>query len=786
MTTFVKQQKILDARKLRHETGPIPDPNDENYVFTQEEVELHEIMRKKEKRALRDFDISLLSDMGCWGLENALPNDLSCPIHPVYRKLRWVDKQAKDVKIGDGVLGDWSIDNPVVWDTLVPCLRLATMMLTNMKLFPYIEALMFSKWEVIEGDQLYKATPAQQKYGVHWIRLNNDSGPLSEERWERCLRNLATYRTKWEFALAPTLSNKWRGYTMATRPGYCSKDEPNLESFILLYLVEPLINGGLVESEKLAQQFSVAKTHAVTRSVMFFNPDFKRLTPDYPNEFDGEDPEPFTSAALSQWLTDVALQIFENEEVGEAGWTWENQFFGGVLEPLFTIDDSEFQRAADQKIFSLNYPFLGAVCRTFPSYAYYHGLKANIAKLKTNKYDDGAKLYEYPISSVYFENLGQEQFWNACVRSLGRLALNIPKIYGLEAERRNGGSYHLGYVRGPDFQRELGEIDPGSYELPPPPLPGTYVEQWQLRESRLRQMSVIKIALRGQRKFRKGAGEDQVNLEKAISAFRAKRFTEADECLYNVKKIGFPSLKLPCLLLYSLLPESYEAPGAQKSVKALFERANALFEQGNSKYKPTIMEKIYSEIGEILTICGAMSQEDQKAVDFRARVKRRMRRLKFPTLRTKPEESESGNEGYDEGGDKSSQNPPERSLPQEPKEEGIGEMEGSRGGVGETKSRQGTGKQRSSATPGRTQKPPRRSQNPSKMTDPTSDIPKIKRPGVSSSEKTGESSSKRGGESSEKVGGKKRNKCDQMVKTVEGLPLALTVGKRPKKPPGET
>ncbi|CAG8977055.1 hypothetical protein HYALB_00005763 [Hymenoscyphus albidus] len=205
-------------------------------------------------------------------------------------------------------------------------------------------------------------------------------------------------------------------------------------------------------------------------------------------------------------------------------------------------------------------------------------------------------------------------------------------------------------------------------------------------------MSVIRIALRGQRKFRKGAGEDQANLDKAISAFRTNNFTEADECLYNVKKKDFPSLKLPCLLLCSLLPESYEAPGAQGSVKALFERANVLFAQGNSKYKPTIMEKIYSEIGEILAICGATTQEDQKAVDFRARVKRCMRKLKFPTLRTKPEDSESGNEGYDEGGDKSSRNPPEKSLPQDPKEEGIGEKEGSRGRVGKTKSQQGTGK----------------------------------------------------------------------------------------------
>lgn len=98
---------------------------------------MYELIRKKELGALHGFTIAELEDVGCWGHKNALPTDLSCPIHRFYEKTRWRDNEKEvEIDIGDGVPGKWSIENPVVWNALVPCLRLATQILCNMKLFP--------------------------------------------------------------------------------------------------------------------------------------------------------------------------------------------------------------------------------------------------------------------------------------------------------------------------------------------------------------------------------------------------------------------------------------------------------------------------------------------------------------------------------------------------------------------------------------------------------------------------------------------------------------------------
>lgn len=113
-------------------------PSDENVNFTKEDEELYQKITESEQRELSGVTIAQLEDIGCWGHKDALPSDLNCPIHPMHRKDRWRNierifgpegnkKFITEIDIGDGIEGEWTVDNPVVWNALEPCLRLATL-----------------------------------------------------------------------------------------------------------------------------------------------------------------------------------------------------------------------------------------------------------------------------------------------------------------------------------------------------------------------------------------------------------------------------------------------------------------------------------------------------------------------------------------------------------------------------------------------------------------------------------------------------------------------------------
>lgn len=97
------------------------------------------MMEISQRERLNNFIVNELQDSGCWDKPNAKVGDLSGPIHPLYRKKRWGKVLARDPgqAIGYGVPGNWSADNPRVWDALQPVLQLATKIISNIHLWPW-------------------------------------------------------------------------------------------------------------------------------------------------------------------------------------------------------------------------------------------------------------------------------------------------------------------------------------------------------------------------------------------------------------------------------------------------------------------------------------------------------------------------------------------------------------------------------------------------------------------------------------------------------------------------
>ncbi|CAG8973615.1 hypothetical protein HYALB_00009767 [Hymenoscyphus albidus] len=245
-----------------------------------------------------------------------------------------------------------------------------------------------------------------------------------------------------------------------------------------------------------------------------------------------------------------------------------------------------------------------------------------------------------------------EAFWTH-VTKLGRDALKIPKIYGLQDEKESD----LRLIRGEDCDR-----DPASFEFPPPPLFNDEVEKWKFDQSQLVKKYSITTALREQRRTRRETGENQKSLEKAISAYRLGYLNVAKDLLDEIREFTL-ALDFPVLLLYSLLPDTFISE-SRDVVKLRFQEINEKYERGIPDYSPRVMENLYSLVASILIVYGVMKSEDMKAADFRARVKRSITALVFPYQGSKTgSQSSSGARGEKRQGDNvdSGKQPPTKS-----------------------------------------------------------------------------------------------------------------------------
>jgi len=86
----------------------------------------HEVLQRQNLTWFTSWE---LRDNGCWIDEDVKLSDLSCPIHPIFARKNWLSGGA--IPVGGGHSGIYEARNPIVWETLQPALRLATLLLNH-------------------------------------------------------------------------------------------------------------------------------------------------------------------------------------------------------------------------------------------------------------------------------------------------------------------------------------------------------------------------------------------------------------------------------------------------------------------------------------------------------------------------------------------------------------------------------------------------------------------------------------------------------------------------------
>ncbi len=96
---------------------------------------LYEAERIYQKMKLAGYTSSLLHAMGALEKPNVKTPNLANELHPLFDKPMWAPEGT--VQIEGGLRGDYAAYNDVVWNAMLPSLRLASKILENVHCWPW-------------------------------------------------------------------------------------------------------------------------------------------------------------------------------------------------------------------------------------------------------------------------------------------------------------------------------------------------------------------------------------------------------------------------------------------------------------------------------------------------------------------------------------------------------------------------------------------------------------------------------------------------------------------------
>ncbi|KAE9382196.1 hypothetical protein N431DRAFT_458734 [Stipitochalara longipes BDJ] len=274
MTTIPEETSIALCHGSRNPI-PIPDPN---RPFTTEElhrIKLHEIYQRT---VLRGFTIQELELCGAWTKNDAIPSDLKTPIHPEYERKVWF---AGTEVIEGGISGTWDVTkNEELWIALKPSLRLATLMITQAGLLPWLDALIVNKWQVVPASDLQDGCPPESgscnAYSIH-----TRSPGLVSKSAESIRSTIDQLQGRLSIRISPSLNSGRRGFVWTVHRRQFLQDDPTVD----------------IAHETI---------HALGAC----------------------------SASLKSIPFDSAEPFFEADAMTELGRSWEKFMFGGMIAPL--------------------------------------------------------------------------------------------------------------------------------------------------------------------------------------------------------------------------------------------------------------------------------------------------------------------------------------------------------------------------------------------------------------------------------------------------------------------
>ncbi|KAN0121736.1 hypothetical protein V8E51_000062 [Hyaloscypha variabilis] len=520
------------ALALRHGTKdpiPVPDPN---RPFTVEELHRIELHKAYQRTLLNGFTIQEVDVCGAWSIGDAKPSDLTLPFHPIYDRKAWF--VGKTAKLDPFYTQIWDVKKEEeLWNVLKPSLRLATLMLTTAGLSPWLDALMDNQWQVVPASDVKDGCPTDS--GVYnTYSIHTRSPIVASQSTKKVQDSIENLQGNLRIEISPTLRSKnnfaWAYHRQ--RSVLVDKKKKYAGSTITLSLemILPLKKTDLSVSERIVQQFGVAKTiaHETIHALGAYAK--------------SRQPIPFESAE----------PFFEDDVLCELGRSWETFMFGGATCPL--RNDAELHR-----------PYLAHGLEEWPNWNVYQNGCFNLGKAptrfrQTDVFEPGNakdRFDTFPIRISYMEDVQQRSFWQSVVPALGQTALKPPQILGRTRVRKRFPIRRYGK----DWTRWVNIKTLEAMDVPDLPTNATSAAQWQNAQDIRNRASAVKITLEIQDARKKG--EQERLLEKQNPGQRARREEkekrdEAEETklLDHALLIYDPEDESPSMKIYESLRSS--------------------------------------------------------------------------------------------------------------------------------------------------------------------------------------------------------------------------------------
>ncbi|KAL3417895.1 hypothetical protein PVAG01_10905 [Phlyctema vagabunda] len=401
-------------------------------------------VRKYQRDHLAFYTVKELQDLGAIDNPDAKLGDLQNPVHQLYNRTLWRDA---NIPLGHGLAGTWSVNNPRVWEVLVPCLRLASMFLNNIHVWPWFDALLFSPRDRIDTDEDNEPPEPPDdsnghshlhEFGYRMAKIV--AGSRDDKEAKEMFDFTARHVQLWNFLEDPRHSDK-RGLT---------EWNSSLEAIsigIHWKVIDPLLRDDLSVSERLVQQFKTAvallheTAHALEIAKLFQQ---RQDNPD------------------SDWS--IWEPFLEDEDFAELGYSMENAVFGGTVSGLVgppSIPSST--RARETVPEDWIPPEMGIVIESLPNHRiidhYLDAQADGIAEAgwmirNVHKYVDEPANSRYstfeawPLTIAMIQNLHTTEYWRCIVAACGVDAFRSPRILGQRI-----GRHGVQHIYGPEFSQ---------------------------------------------------------------------------------------------------------------------------------------------------------------------------------------------------------------------------------------------------------------------------------------------------------------------------------------------
>ncbi|KUJ23693.1 uncharacterized protein LY89DRAFT_775959 [Mollisia scopiformis] len=314
------------------------------------------------------------------------------PIHDIFRRENWahprpLNQGSWPIGLGtDESDGFWDVNNNDVWNILQPCLKLATVILTNHNTSPWWDAFLMGARRKVDQADVTAGKPGQDYY--RFFRrtpadANSDDGIRDIQ--ERLFRmgssiefDIVCGCSEWSTGL-PTTS-MFHGITVPKNWWHATK------CCLDLYDIQPLLNKNMHPAERLLSQFSLASTilHELAHAL------HAEMT-----SIDFKIPEPY----------------FEDECLAELGFSMENALCGGMADKI-----NDHTNAG-------GLPYAGFVLADWNTLHNEYRCEGN----PTIAAKPSGWLYERisPVPVEYFQYFHDTGFWNYHVRGNGPTATHM-------------------------------------------------------------------------------------------------------------------------------------------------------------------------------------------------------------------------------------------------------------------------------------------------------------------------------------------------------------------------